>query len=190
VFACGDAWERADDNLHRQILQDLSKIAKSAEPTIQQIPIKEVWGKTLELLTQRVAILESRNTAIRTEISSATSDEARSRAILKMAVHQTRMWIVQEFLRSYPGVTGQALEWRDIWQRISGESHDPLNATLLSSQGLPIAHFSDSSDHTGPNGKKGLSQQDEIEELNGQAVGESRHLGKLRARTEFLMSST
>jgi hypothetical protein len=171
VFACGDARGKGDDPLHREILEDLSNIANPAEPTTRQLQIKGVWRKTMEIVSQRVAAFESRNTAIRTEIYSATLDEARSSAISKMLVHQTGMSAIRKFLRSYSGVTGQALEWQVIWRRISGEVHDSVNATFLSSPGCSSAHMSGSLNHPVPTAKQRPLNQDENLECDGKAIG-------------------
>lgn len=91
-----------------------------------------------------------------------------------MVVHQTGMSAIREFLRSYPGVTGQTVEWQVIWRRISGEVHDPVEATFLSSSGCSNVHMSGSSDHPVPTAKQSPVDQDENLELAGKAIGAFR----------------
>lgn len=126
----GAGGKKGDVRLYRQIMAVLSDIAEASEPTCRELEIQDVWRKTFDLVSEQVAVFESRTAAIRSEISSAKSEEAERRTLQRMETHQTAMRRIKNFFLAYPRATGEVREWGDIWNRISGESQDANEATF------------------------------------------------------------
>lgn len=154
VLACVGAGTKTDWTRYRQILDDLSDIAKTSNPALRAMKVKDVWHKTFDFVLNNAAALESRTVAIGREITSSSSAEAKQTAIARMTTHRTAMCRIRQFFLAFSQATGETRIWQDTWSCISGEAQDVKDAIYPPDPDSLPATSSVTSNSTIDNGKE------------------------------------